>query len=301
MKQGVARSLWRIVGFMLTLAVSLSLSPFAITEMSTGSISGMVWEDADVNGLRGENESPLSGVTVQILNQRDGSLIGSTTTDASGLYQFANLPSGYYTIIVIAPDRGLTFKNAVGGRNIDSDFGMGTGVIATNVRVQPGAFILHLDAGLFSPSSGSATAVVSGYVWRDTNHNGLIDAGEPMNPGVTLHGSTTGGQTARTTTWWDGYYEFDFASLTGNLGEASISIILPAHFKLTYFQIGTDSNGSVFSPTRLRTTLFALQPNSVMPGINAGLCRIPATPQPPVSGFTPTPTPTSEPDIPPGW
>jgi hypothetical protein len=51
-------------------------------------IGDLVWEDTNMNGIQDVGESGLPGVTVNLLNGSDDSLLGSTSTDASGNYLF---------------------------------------------------------------------------------------------------------------------------------------------------------------------------------------------------------------------
>ena len=299
MKRGRTQFSRFITGFMFMLMLWLCLTPLAMTETSGGSIGGLVWEDADVNGLRTAGEKRLPDLTVRLLNQKDGTAVGAVTTDKSGAYRFDSVTSGYYTVVMDAPDWALTLKNAVGGANCNSDFGRGTGVIAANVRMQRNAAITHLDAGLFTPTADTTTAAVGGYVWDDKNHNGVWEAGEPAKPGVMLYGVTDGGQTARTTSWWDGYYEFDFAALSGKLGDATLSISLPGSYTLTRYQ-AEGSKNSDFYVTKRKTAAITLPPNASLLDVDAGLYyRKPIVTSPPAPVVTTSPPPLPPPPPPP--
>src|SRR5262249_22262237 len=54
---------------------------------SGSSISGFVSSDANNNGLYDAGEAPIANAPVQLRNAANN-IIGSTTTDASGFYQF---------------------------------------------------------------------------------------------------------------------------------------------------------------------------------------------------------------------
>lgn len=63
-----------------------------------GSVSGIMWEDLNNNGLRdsdAEDQSRLSGQTVT-LYKADGTRVAQTTTGADGSYRFDGLPQGEY-------------------------------------------------------------------------------------------------------------------------------------------------------------------------------------------------------------
>src|SRR5476651_1409276 len=55
----------------------------------TNTISGFVYYDANANGLFDPGETPIANNTVQLQNS-SGTIIGTTTTDATGFYQFNN-------------------------------------------------------------------------------------------------------------------------------------------------------------------------------------------------------------------
>ncbi|HVX10799.1 MAG TPA: peptidylprolyl isomerase [Pirellulales bacterium] len=74
------------------------------------SIVGTVFQDANGNGQLDSGEIPVSGRTVFIDNDNSGvpdANNPSATTNASGLYYFANLPAGTYTVTEIVPS-GVT-------------------------------------------------------------------------------------------------------------------------------------------------------------------------------------------------
>ncbi len=73
-----------------------------LKQKETAALTGIVWDDADYNGIRGETETRLSGVTVNLTQyylNADGQWVQTTlvipavTTDASGVYTFSDLPA----------------------------------------------------------------------------------------------------------------------------------------------------------------------------------------------------------------
>ena len=69
------------------------------------SIAGRVYRDADKSGSYTDGEETFSGVTVDLLD-KDGNVVGTTTTDADGTYSFSKLPAGTYRVKV-HPDGDL--------------------------------------------------------------------------------------------------------------------------------------------------------------------------------------------------
>jgi DNA-directed RNA polymerase II subunit RPB1 len=96
----------------------------------TYAIGDVVWIDADENGLQDQGETPLAGVTVELL--RDGEVVGSTTTDADGRYAFDELAAGNYQVRFTLTDEQkemYRFTSAEAGtdsaRDSDADPGDG--------------------------------------------------------------------------------------------------------------------------------------------------------------------------------
>ena len=61
-------------------------------------ISGIAWFDADKDGMRDDKEKGLSGITVQLIKNTTGKVVGKTTTDSKGKYSFKNLSNGEYVV-----------------------------------------------------------------------------------------------------------------------------------------------------------------------------------------------------------
>ena len=69
------------------------------------SIAGRVYRDSDKSGSYTDGEETFGGVTVDLLD-KDGNVMGMTTTDADGTYSFTKLPAGTYRVKV-HPDGAL--------------------------------------------------------------------------------------------------------------------------------------------------------------------------------------------------
>ena len=172
----------------------------------TGSIGDYVWHDLDADGIQG-TEPGRKDVPL-VLTYPNGSTI-SAITDIWGKYLFTNLAPGNYSIKFTAPLHFLFSPSLQGpNRAKDSDVDQ-NGVV--NVTLTAGENNLTIDAGVFC-----AFLRLGNNVWHDENHNGLMDAGEPVIAGaiVKLYKDNNGdnlpdgADTLSTTTNASGIYSF---------------------------------------------------------------------------------------------
>lgn len=79
-------------------------------------ISGHVYVDDNDDGLRGPGENPIGNVTLTLTGTdwNNQAVSKTTTTDASGSYQFTGLAPGSYTVNETQPADYLDGKDAVG-------------------------------------------------------------------------------------------------------------------------------------------------------------------------------------------
>ena len=68
--------------------------------VNNNSLSGTVYRDDSRNDKQDGTEPGYSGVTVQLLD-KDGTVVGTTTTDKDGRYSFEHLPDGTYSVTVV--------------------------------------------------------------------------------------------------------------------------------------------------------------------------------------------------------
>ena len=71
-----------------------------------GTVSGLVWEDLNGNGIVDDGENPLSGVLV-VISRRIGPMVGAQITAPDGRYRFASLSPDIYIVHVSGPRRYL--------------------------------------------------------------------------------------------------------------------------------------------------------------------------------------------------
>ena len=125
-------------------------------------ITGVIWDDLDLDGARGETEPGVPNVTVTLSDPAGFALTTATAEDGS--YSFEMLPAATFTVQVdtttLPPDYALT-----------APAGAGEAAITLDV-------ILDLDYTADFGFAALPTASISGTVWLETGNFGVRDAGE---------------------------------------------------------------------------------------------------------------------------
>jgi LPXTG-site transpeptidase (sortase) family protein len=121
-----------------------------VTAAANAAIGDFVWNDVNANGIQDAGEAGIPNVTVHLLDS-GGAVIGTTTTDANGLYHFTNLVPGTYSVEFVPP-AGYTVSPANQGANdaVDSDADTVTGRTG-NYTLVSGQTNNTVDAGLHLP------------------------------------------------------------------------------------------------------------------------------------------------------
>jgi hypothetical protein len=111
-----------------------------------GSISDLVWKDANENGLQDDEEPGISGVEVHLLSS-EGEKLDSVLTDDQGLYIFEEVVSGEYALKFKAPEGLLfTLKDQGDDDGVDSDANKEG--YTEPFALAPDEHLYNLDAGL---------------------------------------------------------------------------------------------------------------------------------------------------------
>ncbi|UXR74951.1 carboxypeptidase regulatory-like domain-containing protein [Staphylococcus sp. IVB6238] len=203
-------------------------------------VGDYVWVDKNKDGVQGEDEQPLPGVTV-ILKDSEDMEIARTVTDENGNYIFQDLEPGHYAIQFVTPnDYKPTQAERGGDDEKDSD--------GIYVEVELDDDDVTIDSGFYKKPS---TLVLGDYVWEDVNKDGLQDSNEPGLAGVTV--ILKDGQNheiTRTTTDGTGHYQFDHLSN----GNYIVEFVTPNDYQPTLVDQDItgkkDSNGLIV-PVRL--------------------------------------------------
>ena len=171
--------------------------------LTQGSISGVIWTDADYDGRMGENESGLRGAQVA-LTDADGTVIAQTETARSGAFEFADLMPGEYALRVTLPD-GYVFT-AVGGDSLAPRTDSASVVIPLEALPMGGA-MTGLRVGALQLSS------LSGVAWLDADDDGRRQSESAGMAGVrvtlTVLDGADAGTVRGTVTDASGAYRFD--------------------------------------------------------------------------------------------
>ncbi|MEN6451761.1 MAG: SdrD B-like domain-containing protein, partial [Thermoguttaceae bacterium] len=193
---------------------------FGGRNITWGDIRGVLWEDADADGIRDSGEEPLEDRTVFLDANANGQCDPgeqSTSTNAVGMYVFDAVPPGDYVLTVT--DRPGWEIAAPGG------------ISPWTLHVRPGDRLANIDLGLHKVPEGS----IRGVIFRDINGNGAQDAGERSLPGVDVYldedndGLLDTGEPVAVT---DSNGQYEFASLAD--GIHLVRAVLPASWAISH-------------------------------------------------------------------
>jgi large repetitive protein len=190
-------------------------------EVEFSSISGVVYRDANNNGVIEGSEAPISGVTVTLVGVNDlGVAVNvATTTGADGSYSFPNLRPGNYSVIEgtqpSGTTNGLTTAGPVysnGTTSAAPGSTSGTATDPTTLVAPPlqtsrigsagngaGAGSITLPPNATSPNNNFGEVIadrtISGRIFIDIADNGIFNGPDTGSGGytVTLTGTDING------------------------------------------------------------------------------------------------------------
>jgi len=178
------------IGCSITATYNVGTAPCALA-----AIGDFVWHDLNANGQQDAGEPGISGVTVQLYDADNDSLLSTIITDANGYYLFDSLDLGNYYIIfghATVPNGLLPTLADVGNDATDSDADAITGKTGI-YSLNSGDTILTVDAGyrcslvacsisgetVLCPSATSTysgPAGVSSYSWTIVGNGNIVGA-----------------------------------------------------------------------------------------------------------------------------
>ena len=191
----------------IALTAGSQASGYLFGELGLAPISGTVYIDLNRSGSLDPlpTDGRIPGVTLTLVLGASctGTVVASTTTDASGNYSFSGAAAGLtYTVCQTQPAGYLN-----GGQNpgTNASSNAANAITISNLPV----------AGSAGNHFGeiASNSVIAGRVWLDSSNDGVIDAAEAGIAGVVieLSGSDIAGNpvSRSTTTAADGSYRFE--------------------------------------------------------------------------------------------
>lgn len=128
-----------------------------------GSIGGMVWDDANGDGMMDAGETALEGAMVAL--DAEGMDTVMATTDADGTYRFDGLSAGFYAVSKVASETAvLTTGSPIYVTLVELE-----GVVSSFLAANFGCMAVD----------GKPYGTITGTAFEDANENGMLDEGEP--------------------------------------------------------------------------------------------------------------------------
>jgi hypothetical protein len=247
--------------------VEAGLVPGGSAGTGSATIGNTVWLDTSGNGLDDNSEKGVAGVTVDLLNATTGSIIATTTTNASGNYSFTSLPTTTtYEVKFVAPT-GDTFTTqnvtpATSGEinSVANSSGLTGAITLTNGEVDN-----NVNAGLTVPK-----ASIGDIVWLDTNKDGLLNNSEAGVAGVTVELLNSTGSSILSTTTTNSSGGYEFTGLSAGVYE--VKFLAPTGDTFTTQGVGSNAavNSSANQTTGITSTI-TLTAGQVDNNVEAGL------------------------------
>lgn len=155
----------------VTVASGETLTVPELACISAAGVSGQVFIDANEDGALQAGETGVAGATVNLLDTT-GAVYATTLTDGNGLWAFAGIPAGEWTVQVLPPD-GVALLGQIGTSGISL-----TGL--SDTLTLSGQDITGLSA------AATAACTLEVNVFIDANTNGERGTYERRLSGVTL-------------------------------------------------------------------------------------------------------------------
>jgi protocatechuate 3,4-dioxygenase beta subunit len=251
--------------------VEVGLVPTGSAAGGVASIGTTVWMDTNGNGLDDNGEQGVAGVTVDLLNG-SGTIIATTTTNASGTYQFTNLNAGTYEVTFQAPTGdSFTTENVNPGTTGDLNSVANSAGQTALITLTAGETDNNVNAGL-----QVLPAAIGSTVWLDANRDGLDNNNEAGVAGVTVELLNATGTSVLATTTTNASGTYAFTGLTP--GAYEVAFLAPTGDTFTTEGVpitgGAITNSSANSAgVTAAVTLTAGETDN---NVNAGLQVLPA-------------------------
>ncbi len=261
-------------------STNLTITPSGSPAPGSGTISGVVYNDLNKNGVQDTNEQGYPNATISL----QGTQTATTTTSQSGSYTFSNLLQGLYGVSITLPSGYQATTTGSSIVTLGTNATVNFGIVSNQITITPTLTITPTASPTATLTPTPRLTVtptptltvtptpslfnVTGTVYIDINRNGVQDSNEPnyQNAQINLVGT----QSKSTSTNASGTYTF--SSLP--TGGYAVIITLPSGYQSTT----ATTRQITLGPTS--TVNFGIIPNSALSG----------TPVPTVPPVTPTPT-----------
>ena len=233
-------------------------------------VNGTTWHDLNADGIDGENESGLPGVKVT-LHDKDGDVVGTTTSGPDGVWTFNDMPPGAYQVQITPPTAASGLVYMISPRPVNqtsvSDFNPTT-LKSTSKFIEGGSSSKgFFDCGLYLP------ATIGDRIWFDDTPNGIQDGDEEsFDVPMTIYLFDSLGYKIKETLSSDtGSYQF-----TGvKPGSYTLEFIIPDEdYKFTIPHAGAGNNTDLDSdvmPTTGRTSVITVTSGEILTNIDVGV------------------------------
>lgn len=142
-----------------------------------GQVSGLVYGDANDDGIHQEIESGFEGVMVELIDEA-GSVVSVQNTDAQGAFRFVDVLPGTYSLCYNLPGHSdFSLKSPVETQVTEGELLYGTGAPFS---------IAMAEAYTAAPCGVVALGSIEGVAFRDHGGTGTINTGDETLPGVKI-------------------------------------------------------------------------------------------------------------------
>jgi LPXTG-site transpeptidase (sortase) family protein len=152
-------------------SMTVNFGDYRLPNSTLSGLLGMVFNDANGNGVQDSGETALSGVTIDLRNNV-GTVIATTTTNTLGGYSFTNLAAGMYTVTETDPPGFISTTL----NNVSVNLSAGT-TATVNFGDQAGGTAQIADPAVTKFGSPTSAAVGNPVVYTLTvGNNGNLNA-----------------------------------------------------------------------------------------------------------------------------
>lgn len=214
-------------GYTVTVISGNNFTGVNFDNFKNASIGGTVYRDLTGNGFSAD-DTPMSGVTVNLFANGAATPVATATSAADGTYSFTNLGPGSYTVQEIVP---AGYQESGGAAGYTLAVSSGQAISGDNFD----NYLTPTQPPPPPPPSGQ----ISGYVFCDDNLNGVFDAtsqdgivspesGE-AGASVTLTFTNAAGQAVSYTATTDAHGYYSFGGLAAGTYTVSLAGYSPDH------------------------------------------------------------------------